>query len=332
MSTMMQHLRKACKNRIFTIALPEGTDSRILQASKFLLKETQHARVIFYQDRKIIEPLLRSFNLEELIDHRRIEYRNETETPDHFLAALESRVPASKGLSSILKNPKLLALHYAGHDLEASKVNCALAGATNTTADVIRTALRWVGKAHTDEGLSGAFLMDRDDQQYIFTDCGVTIRPDDADYLSSSSQAIALWKQIPNLNAIDPRIAFLSFSTKGSANHILAKKMADAAERFQKKFPQIKSDGELQFDAAIDPKIAARKTPNSPLEGRANIFVFPDLNSANLAYKIAQRLGGFDAYGPILLGFGKVFSDLSRGATVQDCEASIYISALRSFS
>src|SRR5690606_3281959 len=128
----------------------------------------------------------------------------------------------------------------------------------------------------------------------------------------------------------EPVVAFLSYSTAGSAQHETSAKMHEAWMLFQEAMPAIRSFGEVQFDAAIDPAIAARKAPQSSLRGDANCLIFPDLGAGNIAYKITQRLGGFAAYGPILQGLAKPFSDLSRGSTDEDIEASAYINVLRS--
>jgi phosphotransacetylase len=148
-----------------------------------------------------------------------------------------------------------------------------------------------------------------------FSDCAVIPQPTTdqlVDIAFLSQQAYESWTQRK------PKIAFLSFSTAGSAQHAEVEKVAQASRFFQKNYPAILAEGEVQFDAACDPFIAMRKSPTGQVQGKANVFVFPDLNSGNIAYKIAQRLGGAQAWGPVLLGAIKPFSDLSRGASAQD--------------
>ena len=149
----------------------------------------------------------------------------------------------------------------------------------------------------------------------LFGDCGVNPEPDFEQLEAIAKQCMHTWKHLQNEK---PKLAFLSFSTKGSANHPSLDKVKKAAELFQKNNPEEISDGELQFDAAWNHSIQIQKAPKSPLSGEANCFIFPDLNSGNIAYKIIQQLAGYHAFGPILQGFSKPLMDLSRGSTVQD--------------
>jgi phosphate acetyltransferase len=217
-------------------------------------------------------------------------------------------------------------LSAAAELLKNNEVDVVLAGAQYTTADVVRCALKEVGLSAGTKTLSSSFMMLKGDQSLVFADCGVVIRPtleQLVDIAHSSAQTFVA------LSSEKARVAFLSFSTRQSAMHDESTRMADAAKLFKKHYPNIISDGEIQFDAAIDPQVANKKSPESPLEGNANVFIFPDLNSGNIAYKIAQRLGGFIAVGPILQGSSKILSDLSRGASVVDIEAAAYINLAR---
>jgi len=164
---------------------------------------------------------------------------------------------------------------------------------------------------------------------YIYADCGVVIDPTVEQLCDIARESVRTWQGVLAGRG-DPVVAFLSFSTRGSASHPFQEKMAKAAALFHERHPEIKSDGEMQFDAAFDVAIGNRKCPGSPVPGAANIFIFPDLNAGNIAYKITQRLAGFSAYGPILQGLAKPFSDLSRGATIEDIVTAANISLLRS--
>ncbi|MEY4631485.1 MAG: phosphate acetyltransferase [Pseudomonadota bacterium] len=224
-------------------------------------------------------------------------------------------------------------LYQAGALVRSGHATCALAGAASTTADVIRAALATVGLADGVRTASGSFIMERegsdDPQALLFADSGVVVEPDPDQLVDIAAASVSTWEALVpqcgfTASGTEPVVAFLSFSTKGSAGHPSATRIAEAAAMFRKKFPHIRTDGELQFDAATVPGIAQRKCPSSPVAGQANILVFPDLNSGNIAYKITQRLAGFNACGPILQGLAQPYSDLSRGSTPHD----IFLSAL----
>lgn len=190
-----------------------------------------------------------------------------------------------------------------------------MAGAANATSEVIRAGIYCIGTVPEASAVSSMFLMVRDATTYSFADCGVVPDPD-AEQLVTIAAITAHNHQL--LTGETPRVAFLSFSTKGSAKHPRVDKMRTAAESFQAQYPLTPSDGELQFDAAVIPEIAATKAPGSPLGGDANVFVFPDLDAGNLAYKITQRLGGFRAFGPLIQGLAAPCLDLSRGCSPDD--------------
>jgi phosphate acetyltransferase len=222
-------------------------------------------------------------------------------------------------------------LIQAGNLLYEDHADCVVAGCVATTADVIRAAISTVGLAPGIRTVSGSFLMDRSDvnveETFVFADCGVVIDP-------STEQLVDIAKSsadtLQKLTHKAPVVAFLSFSTKQSADHPAADKVRSAARLFQQKYPTIESDGELQFDSAIIPAVGAKKAPGSRVPGRANCFIFPNLDAGNIAYKITQRLAGFGAYGPILQGLSKPYSDLSRGASPEDIAISAIINILRS--
>lgn len=225
-------------------------------------------------------------------------------------------------------------LAEAAAQLGSGRLDAVLAGNIATTAEVIRAGIAGVGLAPGVRTVSGGFIMNRVPDEngkgaatYFFADCGVVIAPTVRQLVDIAVESVKTWRQI--ILDQEPIAAFLSFSTKGSANHESQAKIAEATALFKAQNPGVLCDGELQFDAAIDPEIGRRKAPDSAAAGRANCFIFPDLNAGNIAYKIAQRLGGFEAYGPILQGLAKPFSDLSRGSTEADILASAYINLLK---
>lgn len=189
-----------------------------------------------------------------------------------------------------------------------------VSGAAHSTANTVLPALQLIHAAEGMHRVSGAFVMEKGDERYIFADCAINIEPDEETLAEIGYQSA----QTAKMAEIDPKVAFLSFSTKGSAEGPMVNKVHDAAAMFQKNYPEIPADGELQFDAAFVPAVGEKKAPGSKVAGHANVFVFPELQSGNIAYKMVQRLGGFTAVGPILQGLAAPVNDLSRGCSGQD--------------
>ena len=208
--------------------------------------------------------------------------------------------------------------------LESDEVDCVVAGAKYKTSDVIRSAIRGIGLKDTCKWLSSIFIMLSPDNKFFFTftDCGVIPDPSSDQLCDIGFNASQIHQLLSNEK---PKVAFLSFSTKGSAKHYKVKKVQDAVSLFEKKFSHIDYDGEMQFDAAISSSVSDKKIKNNKLNGNANVFVFPDLDSANISYKITQYLANYQALGPILVGLKKPVNDLSRGCSVDDI---IYVTAI----
>ena len=207
-------------------------------------------------------------------------------------------------------------LHVAALMVAAGEADACVAGASRPTPDVVRAALFCIGQAPGVDIVSSCFLLALPDGTAVtYADCGVVPEPD-ADQLASI--AISSAATHAQLAGEEPRVAMLSYSTKGSADGPRVELVRCATELVRSRAPELAVDGELQFDAAWVPEVAASKAPGSPVAGRANVFVFPDLSSGNIAYKITQRLAGARAYGPLLQGTAGVIHDLSRGCSVDD--------------
>jgi len=306
-----------------TIVLPEGTEPRMIKAAR-ILKDRELVVPVLLGNREEINKLASGEGIPvddvQIIDPEQSDKQKSYAESYYELRKHKGVTP--EDAKKVVRNP----LFFGAFMVRNGEAQGAVAGSVNTTGDVLRAAIQVVGLAKGINVVSSCFIMVlKDGKELAFGDCAVIPDPD-AEQLASI--AVSSAETFKRLVGTEPKVAMLSFSTKGSASHEDADKVISATEIVRKSNPQLKIDGELQFDAAYIEAIGAKKAPGSPVAGQANVFVFPDLNSGNIGYKIAQRLSGAEAIGPVGQGLAKPYNDLSRGCSVDDIVNVACISSL----
>ncbi len=320
LNTIYDKARKVYK----TIVFPEGEDARIVNAAIYLAKQ-KIVNPILLGNKNIIASLAKK-NKQDIDCVTIIEpqkFKHYTYLYDILKSTKLNKNNSKTLLESLFVNP----LYFATLLVRSHEVDGCVAGAVNTTADVLKAAFSILGTKPNINTISGAFIMILENNKHlIFADCAVVIEPS-VEQLADI--AIASAKSAKSLIDMEPKIAMLSFSTNGSAKHKNSIKIAEATSLVKKLNPDLVIDGELQLDAAICPEIAKVKTKNSPIKGEANILIFPNLDAGNIGYKLVQRLANAKAIGPILQGIAYPMNDLSRGATVLDIVNMASITAIQ---
>lgn len=322
MADLFSGLKNKVQGKEVKIVFPEGLDERILTAAARLKKD------------KLVQPIL--IGDEAKIQEKAVQLGVsvngiEVYTPSHyeqFEELVQAFVERRKGKATEEDARKLLLdENYFGTMLVyTKKAHGLVSGAAHSTADTVRPALQIIKTKQGVKKTSGVFVMVRGEEKYIFADCAINIAPDSQDLAEIAVESANTAKMFD----IEPRIAMLSFSTKGSAKSPETEKVADAVKLAKELAPNLVIDGEFQFDAAFVPSVAEKKAPHSIIKGDANVFIFPSLESGNIGYKIAQRLGGFEAIGPILQGLNAPVNDLSRGCNAEDVYKLAIITACQS--
>ena len=316
---LIDTLKKSPKKIVFT----EGTDARILEASARLLAGTFLTPILIGNvDAVHAAAEEAGFNIRgaEIIDPET--YPDMDKMVDTMVELRKGKMTADECRAALKKG------NYFGTMLVKMGVaDCLLGGATYSTADTVRPALQLVKTKPGNKIVSSCFIMVREgvgeNTVLAMGDCAINIKPTEDELVEITTEVA----HCARIFGIDPKVALLSYSTKGSGKGEDVDKMRHAYEKVLATNPDFDVDGELQFDAAVSPAVGQLKSPGSPVAGYANTFIFPDINAGNIGYKIAQRLGNFDAYGPILLGLNAPINDLSRGCNAQEVYSMAIITA-----
>jgi phosphate acetyltransferase len=319
---MFEQLAATLKKNRRTIVFTEGEDARILDAAARLLKED-------LLDVLLVGPAaaIQAAADKGGFDIAKARLVDPAAYPE-MDAMVEKMVELRKGKMTAEECRKALQKsNYFGTMLvKMGKADCLLGGATYSTADTVRPALQLIKTKPGNTIVSSCFILTRgekEEERIAMGDCAINIHPTEDNLVEIAAETVKCARTF----GIDPKVAFLSFSTKGSAKDDTVTMMQNACAKTKAALPDVPVDGEMQFDAAVSPAVGQLKFPGSPVAGYANTFIFPDVNAGNIGYKIAQRLGGFNAYGPILLGLNAPINDLSRGCNASEVYKMALITA-----
>ena len=329
--TFIDRIKQRAKEEIKTIVLPEANDIRVLQATEQILEE-EFAKIVLIGNEEEIQKIAN----ENSINISKAKIVNPVTSPKHteyvnLLYELRKEKGMTKEKAEQLVNDPV----YFGTLMlkdETSEADGLVSGAAHSTSDTLRPALQILKTAPNTKLVSAFFVMVVPDCEsgekgtFIFGDSGLNENPTDEQL---SEIAISSSKSFKQLVEKEPKVAMLSYSTHGSAKSELTEKVINATNKVKEKMPELLVDGELQLDAAIIPEIAKSKAPNSPIKGEANVLIFPNLDAGNIGYKLVQRLGKAEAYGPLCQGIARPVNDLSRGCSSKDIAGVVAITAVQ---
>lgn len=330
-STFIQQIIDAAKVKQRNIVLPEGSDERVLEAANTINQEQIASITLLGDEQKISDWFVdKGYSLDGITV---IDPETSERLEEYAAAFYELR--KAKGITQEEALATVKQVNYFGMMImHAGAADGLVSGAAHSTADTVRPALQIIKSAKKGATVSSFFIMDVNDKTYVFSDCALVENP-----TAEQLAAIAVDSAVSAMAyGIPPHVALLSYSTRGSGKSEAVDKVVQATELARKKvaeeYPErgIIVDGELQADAAIVASVAEKKAPDSPLLGEARVLVFPDLNAANIGYKLVQRLAGAGAYGPVLQGLNKPVNDLSRGCYVEDIVGTVALTALQADS
>ncbi len=317
---LLEKLKASPKKIVFT----EGTDPRILEASARLLAGPGLTPVLIGNEEEVKAAAEKGgFHIQGATIIDPATYDKMDEMVASFVEIRKGKATEEQAKEMLLQG------NYFGTMLVKMGVaDALLGGATYSTADTVRPALQIIKTKPENNIVSSCFIMVRekasgDNEVLAMGDCAININPSEDDLYEIGKECIGCAKQF----GIEPRLAYLSYSTLGSGKGESVDKVTNAAKRLYAEAPEYVIDGEMQFDCAVSPTVAKIKAPNTEFAGNANTFIFPDINAGNIGYKIAQRLGGFDAYGPVLLGLNAPINDLSRGCNAEEVYSMAIITA-----
>jgi phosphate acetyltransferase len=310
MTDLFSEIQESLKGTQKTIVLPEGTDERVLKAAARLQSEGLVKPILLGNEDEV-----KSAASTAAINIENISIIDPVTAP-YFDELVDQFVERRQGKNTIEQAKELLqTVNYFGTMLVYSgRADGLVSGAVHSTADTVRPALQIIRTKPGISRTSGAFIMMKGEERLVFADCAITVAPNSQEL---AEIAVASAKTARSFG-ITPRVAMLSFSTKGSAVTEETTKVADAVAIAKDIDPELAIDGEFQFDAAYVPEVAIKKAPDSLIQGDANVFVFPSLEAGNIGYKLTERLGGYEAIGPVLQGLNAPVNDLSRGCSADD--------------